>query len=131
MGWDGRYAVSSLGRIKSLKRKWVLEDIIIAPTGREGQYLTVGLPDKSRKRGHRTFSLHVIVADAFIPNPSGLKDINHKNADKTDNRVVNLERCTRSDNMKHAVKLGLGRYGQPGWKVKDRIRDKSERELTK
>jgi hypothetical protein len=122
VGFVGTYMVSSMGRVKSLKRARVLNDRILVPTTDGEHYLTVGLSDKANGRRQRTHSIHVLVADAFIPNPDGLKDINHKNADKTDNRLVNLERCTRSENMKHAVKLGLGRYGQPGWKVQDRIK---------
>ncbi len=53
-------------------------------------------------------SIHRLVASAFIPNPEGKPEINHKNAIKHDNRVVNLEWVTGTENYLHAVKMGLG-----------------------
>ena len=45
--------------------------------------------------------IHRLVASAFIPNPRGLSEINHKNFDKTDNRAENLEWCTSKENKVH------------------------------
>lgn len=52
--------------------------------------------------GRRNRDYHKIVADCFIPNPEGLRDVNHKNGNKLDNRVDNLERVTHSENVIHA-----------------------------
>lgn len=53
--------------------------------------------------------LHKFVALAFIPNPHGYRELNHIDGVKANNKVSNLEWCTRSYNMKHAVAMGLHR----------------------
>ncbi len=49
----------------------------------------------------RVRQIHRLVAETFIPNPNGYKEVNHKNGDKTDNRVENLEWCNRQMNVDH------------------------------
>lgn len=58
----------------------------------------------------KLYSLHRMVAEVFIPNPENLPQINHKNGDKADNRVANLEWATQSQNIQHRLdelKVGM------------------------
>lgn len=70
------------------------------PIKQSNGYLTVSLSGK-------IVGVHRLVADAFIPNPENKPQVNHKNADKTDNNADNLEWCTASENSRHAVAMGL------------------------
>lgn len=60
----------------------------------------------------RHMSVHRLVADAFIPNPLQLPEVNHKNGDKSDNTVYNLEWCTPEYNVKHSYDNGLNYSGE-------------------
>lgn len=100
INFEGLYEVSDLGRIRNIKTGRVLK----ACPERHG-YLSLSVYPKGRERKH--FKPAREVANAFIgPRPKGYQ-INHKNGIKTDNRAENLEYVTPSQNLKHAVKLGL------------------------
>lgn len=115
IGYEGLYMVSNLGRVKALERKvsiankkspyktQQLTEHIKKPTLSRG-YLRLGLCKNGKI--HR-FQVHRLVALSFILNPENKSQVNHINGIKTDNRVVNLEWATQSENMKHAFEIGL------------------------
>lgn len=61
-------------------------------------------------RNGKTFQLHRVLADAFIPNPNGYTVVNHKDGDKGNCSIDNLEWCTSSYNAKHAFDTGLRKH---------------------
>ncbi len=66
----------------------------------------------NEKGKYCTFMVHRIIAITFIPNPGNLRDVNHKNCDKTDNRVENLEWLSHYQNIRHGVKNGRIKFGE-------------------
>lgn len=102
-GYEGRYQVSNLGRVKALPHKGKKSGIKKATKSDRG-YLAIGL---SRKDDSKTFRVHRLVASAFIPNPDCLIEVNHKDGIKANNHVSNLEWSTRGENMRHAYRMGL------------------------
>ncbi|TDI74599.1 MAG: endodeoxyribonuclease [Betaproteobacteria bacterium] len=75
---------------------------------------TAGYPKVTlyQKPKTKTFLVHRLLADAYIPNPLGLTQVNHKNGDKGDNRLSNLEWVTPRENQAHAVDIGLKGHGE-------------------
>lgn len=59
------------------------------------------------KVGSKNYTKHRLVATAFIPNPLNYSDVNHKDGDKQNNHVTNLEWCSRTQNLYHALRTGL------------------------
>lgn len=51
--------------------------------------------------------VHRLVAECYLPNPNNLAEVNHKDGNKANNNVDNLEWCTRSENLQHAIRTGL------------------------
>ncbi len=69
------------------------------------EYYRVPLTDVNHNRKY--YLVHRLVAETFIPNPNKFKDVNHKDGNKLNNNVNNLEWCTRSYNLIHAYNNGL------------------------
>jgi hypothetical protein len=117
-GWQGLYAVSNLGRVKSYDREMAahLTGTAYIHKGRvltlkkTGNYLGVSL---FHDGAGRRFYIHRLVAQAFICNPSNLPEVNHKDGNTFNNYASNLEWVTRSENAQHAWETGLMKSPKP------------------
>ena len=107
-GYEGIYEVSNTGRIKSLEREYSnsgsysgkikrKESIIKQNINRLGYHVVT-----LSKNGVRKFHIvHRLVAFAFLENPNSFKEVNHKDLNKSNNNVDNLEWCDRTYNINH------------------------------
>lgn len=114
-GYEGLYEVSDCGRVRSLDRyvefqypgcpesRKLSRGRILSPGKTSHGYRSVALYSAEEKRHHR---VNRLVAAAFIPNPEGKSEVNHKDCDKANDYVSNLEWCTHSENAMHAVANG-------------------------
>jgi hypothetical protein len=98
------YAVDDQGNIFSLPKKTRKGIRILKSTvGKNGYPMLDLCKDGEIKR----FLVHRLIAQTLLPNPNNKEQVNHINGNKLDNRLENLELNTRSENQKHAIKIGL------------------------
>ena len=106
-GYEGRYQISNLGRFKSFAQDTKNGKIKIGNLNFNG-YLVMLLYDGMGNK--KWYPVHRLVASAFIPNPEGFDQVNHKDEVKTNNRVENLEWCTNDYNIHYGT--GLARAAE-------------------
>ena len=102
-GYEGKYQVSNMGAVKSLprddkfcKRPYeVILKTFICGSG----YQEVILKNNGKRKPKL---IHRMVAEAFLPNPSGKREVNHIDGDKNNNAYTNLEWVTPSENIRHS-----------------------------
>ena len=122
-GYEGLYQVSNLGRVKSLARKtgnqYNKENILSKERTRKGYYRV----QLTKNKEHKHYPIHRLVAIAFIPNPDNLPCVNHKDENKGNNCVYNLEWCdtfynnnfgTRTERANDTKKLVIVQYDLNG-----------------
>lgn len=111
-GYEGAYQISSLGKVKSLSRtarigynffRKMIEKILKASIDGAGYY-QIRL---SINRTVKSYRIHRLIAEHFILNPRMNVCINHKDGNKLNNKIDNLEWCTYSENMIHSLEKGL------------------------
>lgn len=119
VGYEGYYKISNTGIIKSVPHfaksntgdyTFPVKERLIKAFIVKG-YLHVGLTNAS---GRKSVKLHRVIAQTFIPNPEHKPCVNHKDGNKLNNSIENLEWCTAIENSRHAADSGLYkiRYGQ-------------------
>lgn len=111
-GYEGLYQVSNFGRVRSIKFG---KERILKHSKTQNGYLQVILYDNGRPR---CFFVHRLVAEAFIPNPNNLTEVNHKDECKTNNRVNNLEWCDRQYNAEYSLAKTVNQYSKNGEFIK-------------
>ena len=108
-GYEGLYQVSNLGNIKNINRcfndkkgrKYIVKEIICKPSIDTSGYRQIVLTKNKNRKSHK---VHRLVAMAFIPNPNSLPQINHKDENKQNNNVDNLEWCTQEYNCQYGTR---------------------------
>ena len=115
LGYEGRYQVSNLGRVRSLDRYswngykyWLQKGKILKPFQQKSGYLNVDLSN-GHSKSHK-YRVHRLVAQTFIPNPNNLPCVNHKDENPQNNKVLNLEWCDYRYNNNygnHNLKMSL------------------------
>ena len=126
--YEGLYEVSNLGRIRSVPRtvrvgkgkgyERLIESKILSTSINNSGYKIIILKKPNHKVICRT--IHRLVAETFIPNPNNLSDVNHKDENKMNNNVENLEWMTHKDNMN---------WGETGKKISITLRSEAGTDL--
>ena len=97
-GWENMYQISNLGRVKSLNYNRTGKEQIIKSHKRKDGYVQVCL---CRNKKITTYKLHRLVAETFLENPNNLPCVNHKDENKENNQISNLEWCDKVYNINY------------------------------
>lgn len=99
-GYEDRFLINPNGKIYSLKRK-----IFLKPHSLPSGYMAVCIMFQKPKRHTKTEYIHRLIASTFIERPEGKTQVNHKDGDKKNNSIENLEWVTQSENNFHATRV--------------------------
>jgi len=109
LGYEGIYEVSDLGRVRRIAapgrgRRPYSPDGTLSPAVNNKGYLVVGLYDSGKRR---QALVHILVIEAFLGPFLPGEESNHRDGEPSNNRLVNLEKLTHLENMRHAIRTGL------------------------
>lgn len=99
-GYEGLYQVSTYGNVKRMPGK-TSNGRILKPFADKNGYLCIGV---SKNGVRKTFKIHRLVAMIYLPNPENLPEVNHKDENKTNNCVSNLEWCDHAYNSQYGTR---------------------------
>lgn len=119
-GYESLYAITEDGKVWSYPKRngYGEHHGKFISQGFNGNYYHVTLYKEGQGK---TFHIHRLLAEHFIPNPKNLPQVNHKNGIKTDNKIKNLEWVSHLENMKHASENGLFPTGDDHWTRKPKV----------
>lgn len=103
-GYEGLYKISQNGKIKNCNINKILK-----PVKMNTGYYRVSLCKNKIKR---EYYIHRLVAQHFILNYNNLPEVNHKDGDKSNNCVSNLEWCSRKQNIEHSIRILGNKFGK-------------------
>ena len=105
VGYEGQYQVSDIGNVRSVARKDSIGrkcgGVTLRPSHDKYGYLRVTLCKNSKLN---TKLVHRLVAQAFVPNPNGYSEINHRDENKVNNKLSNLEWCDAKHNVNYGTR---------------------------
>lgn len=103
-GFEGIYTIDKLGTIRNVEHIWNIKELKLDDSRRD--YLSVTLFKDGRRY---RFLVHRLVAEVFIPNLESKPQVNHKDGNRSNNSIDNLEWVTASENSQHALATGLAK----------------------
>lgn len=133
-GYEGRYQISNFGRVKSCDRlvnrcgryMHVAERIMHQSLAANGYYVV-----NLNNQGYKTFYIHRLVADAFIPNPFSHKCIDHIDANRLNNTLENLKWCSYSENNNNPITRKRMSDGSKGFSPSEEMIEKLRLRISK
>lgn len=122
--YKGLYQASNLGNIRSLDRQitqlgnggntyftYIKKGRVLAQSTQNGGYSVVSISVNAKRK---ICTVHRLVASAFLDNPNNYREVNHKDGNKQNNNIDNLEWIQHSENIKHSYReLGQIRHYKP------------------